>query len=90
MTQTTTIQCPACGGSRSKVEGISTRRCSRCQCVFGQVYKGESYGIVKPGWCQCGNVEDDVPYDLTVLGSAGIERRHGFYHPACRGITQVG
>ena len=60
-------------------------------------YKGESYSYVKPymtgglGWDEIKAADERaVPYDLMVLGSDGRTRRHGWYDPQTKRITQVG
>jgi hypothetical protein len=34
--------------------------------------------------------QNQVYYDLTCLGSTGLTRRHGWYNPVTKLITQVG
>jgi len=65
--------------------------CRRCGAIYGDCYKGESYAIVLPYMA-----EAEVPpercryYDLTVLGSDGVSRRHGWFDPDTRRIVQIG
>ena len=68
---------------------IGVFECPHCGAVQGECYKGESYGIVKAFFSK-EPVAREVYYDLTVLGSDGIERRHGWFDPATGYITQVG
>lgn len=81
------------------VKNINTRyldiqgvfECEHCGTVQGTCYKGESYKIVK-AFMAPDNVSFDnaFHYDLQVLGSTGIERRHGFADKETRLIIQVG
>jgi hypothetical protein len=96
MTSTTNrIQCPACNSTRialGKVR-ISVHECRKCGAVFGDCYKGDSYTIVLPYFhTDPASVAPEAAryYDLTVLGSAGIERRHGWFDPDTKRILQVG
>jgi hypothetical protein len=86
------MECLLCG-SKKKHETIvgSAYRCKKCGAVFGSCYKGDSYSIVKPYFA-----EEHVPveslryYDLEVVGSNGVERRHGWFDPATKLIHQTG
>lgn len=65
--------------------------CPKCGAIQGECYKGQSYQIVLPFFSKNEVPNDEwVYYDLTVLGADGIERRHGWFDPATRLITQVG
>jgi hypothetical protein len=54
-----------------------------------RIYLGDSYAIVLPDW-HTGPETTPVYYDLDVLGSAGPERRHGWFEPTTRRIVQTG
>lgn len=84
--------CPACshpGRRGTDTPGVFT--CRRCGALYGDCYKGDSYRLVLPVF-----TTEAVPpeqcryYDLTVLGSDGVTRRHGWYDVATRLIAQVG
>lgn len=84
--------CPACNGKRrNPTAHPMVFECRRCGAIYGDCYKGESYEIVLPYMA-----EAEVPpercryYDLTVLGSDGITRRHGWFDPDSRRIVQIG
>lgn len=86
------MECPACSGKRhDATELIRVYRCKRCGAIFGECYLGDSYRLVLPYWA-----EADVPaertryFDLMTLGGEGIQRRHGWYDPETRRITQTG
>lgn len=70
---------------------IGTYECKKCGAVQGDCYKGDSYKIVLPFF-----VSQDIPmektryFDLMVVGSNGLERRHGWFDPETRKIVQVG
>jgi len=88
--------CPACShvrGNKADAKGVYT--CKSCGGIFhnsGYLYLGDSYTYVLPQWDAEGacRIEDQRYFDLTVLGSKGIERRHGWFNPATKRITQVG
>jgi len=84
--------CPACGGKRKKAtRWTQVWECKRCGAIYGTCYLGESYEIVLPYFHQgASQPELERHYDLTCLGSKGIERRHGWYNTRTRRITQVG
>jgi hypothetical protein len=92
------MQCPNCNAKRQQRPydkdriGFSTvYRCGKCHAVYGSCYKGDSYSIVRSGWHPDEAVADQLfYYDLEVLGSGGIERRHGWAHRETRLIVQVG
>ena len=88
------MACPSCSSTQSRARsdlGVSIRECSRCRCIFGDCYLGDSYAIVRP-WMTTDKAADarQVPFDLTTLGSQGLGRRHGFYDPETRLMTQAG
>lgn len=92
-----TNACPACSNPKSrpheKVDGVVY--CQGCGALYTEggrhIYVGESYELVSPHW----ETSDVAPgeeryFDLMVLGSDGEGRRHGWYYPPTRRITQVG
>jgi hypothetical protein len=85
-------ECPACSGrlhrDHEKVTGVSV--CKRCGAVHGQCWKGNSPVLLvwdAPDACR---PEEQVFFDLTLVGSAGVEHIHGWFNPATRKVTQVG
>jgi len=85
------MNCPACSSQKyQKTDIAGVRKCSNCGAVYGSCYKGESYAIVLPFFSKDPNPRAQVYFDLIVLGSDGLERRHGWYNPADQRITQVG
>lgn len=89
----TTRTCPACSGSLKAKDGrVDLDECRRCGGVVSQsMYKGDSFEVVLP-FFETGSYEPEEEryFDLTVVGSEGVERRHGWYLPRTRRITQVG
>jgi len=86
------MNCPNCNGKRqvlTKVIGVYM--CQKCRAIHGQCYRGDSYTFVLPSWHD-GDADpaDTFYYDLTVLGSNGVERRHGWAHNQTKKIVQVG
>ena len=95
--------CPACGCSQRYSAAIlynndrfgqGARRCRRCAAVYGgTLYRGEYL----KGWgrngrvnfCTCARGPEALRYvELTILGSEGVERIHGW---ACQeGWHQIG
>lgn len=88
------VTCPGCGGEKSKAGPVSgTRYCSHCGALFTvrAIYTGESYGLVMPFFSKDPTADERATYfDLESIGSAGLKRRHGWYDPTTRLITQVG
>lgn len=66
--------------------------CPRCDALYGTCYLGVSYALVSPYWHQGPEQPATTRYfDLTTLGSNGdVQRRHGWYDPATKRITQTG
>jgi hypothetical protein len=69
---------------------LGIHECPHCGAVFGQCYQGESYSIVYPRWQESGDFENAFYYDLTILGSDGITRSHGWADKTTRRIIQTG
>jgi len=86
--------CGCCGHERGfPVEGhADVRTCERCGGLNGRCYLGQSYTLVLPQWDapDACDPADQQYFDLECLGSGGITRRHGWFNPATRKITQVG
>ncbi len=85
--------CPACNGKRrNRTAHSMVFECRRCGAVYGECYKGESYEIVLPYMARDPNIPAERLryYDLMVLGSGGVSRRHGWFDTETRLIVQVG
>ena len=86
--------CPACSSTSSRAhERSGVRVCAACSCVFTErpIWRGDSFEIVLPAWDETDPaLVEERPFDLTVVGSDGLERRHGWFNPATRRITQTG
>lgn len=96
--------CPACGASRrySKAPDVSVvperlhdavRECRKCQGIYTlrSIYLGDSYLIVLPYFSTDPTSDERQRYfDLDCLGSKGLSRRHGWFDPANKKLTQVG
>lgn len=88
-------KCRACDNVRGnkRVEGFhSLYTCGACEAIFGDAgYLGDSYKLVLPYFSKA-----EVPaerqryFDFSCLGSEGETRRHGWYDPQTKLITQVG
>lgn len=93
------MKCPACNNTRKNRQvGPSSwvYECGKCGAIFGDhLYLGDSYNYVLPYWATDAELSSTRPedlryYDLTCLGSKGIERRHGWFNPQTKRIHQVG
>ena len=92
-TRTLGVVCPSCGASRDSrqvVGHVTVYVCGRCGSLHGSTYLGESYGLVLPYLTASVEGVAEFPFDFTTLGSTGVGRRHGFYQPSTRLVTQVG
>ena len=89
-------KCPACDSTNSKAHEVvdDVVTCAECGALYTTrvIYKGISSALVlplfdAPGACAPG---DERYFDLMSLGGDGLARRHGWYNPATRRISQVG
>ncbi|MGH9541397.1 MAG: hypothetical protein ACRD2H_05905 [Terriglobales bacterium] len=87
-------ECPGCSnrkGNRPRKAHPGVWDCAACHAVFGTIRLGESYSIVRPEMTSA-----DIPaerqryFDFSTWGSQGEGRRHGWYDPETKLITQVG
>ena len=97
------MKCPACNHTKNrdyrpeKFHG-EVRECAGCGAIFTRdsaaIYLGESYLIVSPWFADEKDMEAADKraryFDLTCLGSQGMTRRHGWFDPETKRITQVG
>ena len=86
------MKCPACNRMKGIIREGKIFRCPKCEAIFSDnIYLGESYEYVLPYF-----VKEEPPperiryYDFICLGSAGVERRHGWYDTETKRIVQVG
>ena len=92
------MNCPCCDAKVTQktlntkyMDIVGVHECPKCGAVFGECYKGDSYSIVLPYWEMDDPTFDNAfYYDLEVLGSDGVEHRHGWAHRETRRIIQVG
>ena len=87
------MECRACSGKMFEKKYNGTVQCKRCGAIQndGPMYLGDSYAHVLPYFDTEGcKPEEERYFDFTCLGSKGITRRHGWYNPETRRITQVG
>jgi len=87
-----TIACPGCGSTRgSETETAQVYRCAKCGAVHGTCYKGDASRFVLLQFAREAVPAEVLRYfDLTLLGSQGIERTHGWYDPATKLVHQFG
>lgn len=93
--------CPCCGVSQKHAKDTKDDRagnvvqCGKCSAIFTRgdsaIYLGESYAIVLPRFTTDASADaHSIYFDLMVLGSKGLERRHGWFDPRTKLITQTG
>ena len=85
--------CRACDNVRGNkaTKTIGVYECAKCGAIFGTCYKGDSYSFVLPRFSSITPPEGTERYfDFTTLGSEGIGRRHGWFDPSTKLVTQVG
>lgn len=89
---TTMERCGGCGSTRGYPEATrGLYSCKGCGGLVGTCYLGEFNGRVLPWFAPLDVPSDRLRYyDVTTLGSAGIERRHGWYDVETRLVVQVG
>jgi len=87
--------CGGCSADRgtpdpSGVLGLYT--CGNCGGLVGRCSLGSFYSIVRPRWCKEPNVSRERwrYYDVSTLGSEGIQRHHGWYDRETGCILQTG
>lgn len=86
-------ECPACSGTvHTEKQAHTVYQCHACSCLWSpSIYLGDSYGLVRPQWSTDPSADSRaIPFDFVCLGSAGITRRHGWFDPQTRLITQTG
>ena len=85
-------KCRACGNVKgNKQIGARVYRCEKCGAIYGTCYLGESYEYVLPYFSAAFPPHALQRYfDFTTLGSEGVGRRHGWFDPDTRRITQIG
>lgn len=84
--------CGACSGRVVDLDLFGVGTCEDCGGLNGTepIAKVKSFDYVR-STMRAGEVEDQRYYDLVVFGSDGkLRRRHGWYDPKTREITQVG
>lgn len=85
--------CRGCGRKTTQAETKVARvyECGHCGAIWGECYIGESYEMVRPYMTTINfDPADTRYYDMTTIGSEGLRRRHGWFEPTSRLITQVG
>jgi hypothetical protein len=85
-------KCRGCNNAKgNKRIGAGVYQCGKCGAVYGTCYLGDSYEYVRPRFSAVEPLPGRERYfDFTTLGSGGIGRRHGWYDPDTRLITQIG
>lgn len=86
------MTCTACNGTlRPTPLGSQLSKCESCGGLHGTLYLGEAVGMVGLGKPMVsGEYSDSKYFDLTVLGSEGVERVHGWYSPSLGRVVQYG
>lgn len=90
------FRCPGCSheaGNREAARPDGTFDCQGCGglITYRDIYLGDSYLHVLPYFVEVEPPAGETRYfDLMCVGSAGRQRRHGWFDPATRRIVQVG
>lgn len=87
------MTCPACNHKKSRRVSILVERCTQCEAIFNRapMSLGDSYKYVLPRF-----THEETPidrqrhFDFQCLSSEGLIRRHGWFDPETRLITQTG
>lgn len=93
--------CPACSFQNSLPyrwngrEHPVVRKCQGCGGIFTQADRhinlGHSYELVANAWDTTEGDVEQVYFDFTTIGPGDkIDRRHGWFNPVTRKITQTG
>jgi len=92
--------CPGCSCTTGRPENSAPAGvycCARCNGLIGRCYLGDTYVLVSPWFAEPDRLREMQRahdggryFDLIGLGSAGIERRHGWYDPLTRRVIQAG
>lgn len=87
-------ECRCCSnrkGNRERRTHPGVYDCAKCQAVFGTCRLGDSYAIVLPRMTAADVPAEQTRYfDFSYWGSQGTGRRHGWYDPETKLITQIG
>lgn len=95
------MKCSACSGSLKPAVEITftalayrgLQTCRRCGGLQGTIYRGEAIeviGLGLPMLAAASSPEALRYFDLTVLGSQGVERIHGWYDTTQHRVVQYG
>jgi len=93
------MNCPCCNASQTYSSEHKThwqvRECRKCHALYTQgssaLYLGESYGLVRSQFTNDPAADDRAVYfDFMTVGSKGLNRRHGWFDPETKLLTQVG
>ena len=82
--------CPTCGRRGLKAVGDAVRTCPKCGAIFGQCSLDESYVYVRPRYILRTSPAEWRYFDFLIVEGDEVYRRHGWYDPATRCITQIG
>ena len=84
------MNCPNCNATKHKALKGGFYECLGCGALHGTGYLGDSYGLVKPYLTDADpEMKRSRYFDFTTLGSE-VGRRHGWFDPKTRLITQIG
>jgi len=88
-----TSGCECCGRKNRQEETHvpGVYRCGYCEAIYGRCYLGQSYEFVTPRFTTDPNADSRARYfDFETIGSEGAGRRHGWYDPQTKLLTQTG
>jgi hypothetical protein len=90
------MNCPCCNATDHTEIDCGIVRCDTCQALFTthHVPLGRTYTHVLPRWDERADAREalcpSVYFDFDYLSSKGTGRRHGWFNPETKCITQVG
>ena len=88
------MKCPSCDSTKLTTIDTGIEECSECKALFTthHVPLGKTYAHVLPYWDEGTSTEqcEQRYFDFQYLSSKGLGRRHGWFNPATRKITQTG
>lgn len=93
VTKDSGLTCPACSHTRIYLDSVQpgVHQCVACEAIFADmIWLGRSYELVAPRFDPNPNPETERYFDFTCVSSKGIVRRHGWFNPETRLLTQVG
>jgi hypothetical protein len=87
------MKCSACNGRLVATDRPTLTRCSKCGGLHGSCYRGDAVALVGldlPMQAEATSPESLRYFDLTVVGSQGVSRTHGWFDAHTSRVVQYG